>query len=193
MDIIVIFLLFTADGQDSGWYSTSQPIYISTGFKAIFHFGIGDTAISNSPTRTFVGLWGAVISGSIPVFNSTTTIQSFTTQNVGIIQEVGETAWSFYTRGSSSFTKIATGISCTAPSTTWFNLEIYNPPGTNNLILTFVDLGNVTYATQTFVASTAVCGNTVPLYFLCQRSMAIAGGINGSAIMETNGFKLLTC
>jgi hypothetical protein len=187
-----------ANGQDSGWYSTTGvdvnlPLYLRQGFKAIFRFGLGDTS-TNASTRTFVGLWGATLTSTTnPLFNNTTTIQSYATQCVGLIQEAGETTWSFYTKGVTGGTKTATTVQCTTPSTTWFNLEIYNPPGSDYTILTLNDLEATTSVTVTFTADAFTVNTTTPLYFLCQRSMSSAGGVSGSAIMETDGFKMLTC
>lgn len=187
-----------ANGQDSGWYSTTGvdvnlPIYLKQGFKAIFRFGLGDTS-TNASTRTFVGLWSGTLSSSLPLFDNTTTIQSYANQCVGLIQEAGENTWSFYTKGSSGGTKSVTSVSCTTPSTTWFNLEIYNPAGADYTILTLVDQEAMTSTTLTFAPADAFTVNTTtPLYFLCTRAMSSAGGITGSAILESDGFKLLTC
>ena len=187
-----------ANGQDSGWYSTTGvdvnlPVYLRQGFKAIFRFGLGDTS-TNASTRTFIGLWSGTLSASLPVFDSTTTIQSYANQCVGLIQEAGESTWSFYTRGASGGTKSVTSVSCTTPSTTWFNLEIYNPPGADYTILTLIDQEAMTSTTLTFAPADAFTVNTTtPLYFLCTRAMSSAGGITGSAILESDGFKLLTC
>jgi hypothetical protein len=134
------------------------------------------------------------LSASAPLFDSTTTIQSYANQCVGLIQEAGESVWSFYTKGSSGGTKSATSVSCTTPSTTWFNLEIYNPPGADYTILTLIDQEAMTSTTLTFAPADAFTVNTTtPLYFLCTRAMSSAGGITGSAILESEGFKLLTC
>jgi hypothetical protein len=187
-----------ANGADSGWYSTTGvdvnlPLYLKQGFKAIFRFGLGDTS-TNASTRTFVGLWSGTLSASVPLFDSTTTIQSYANQCVGLIQEAGESTWSFYTRGASGGTKSVTSVSCTTPSTTWFNLEIYNPPGADYTILTLIDQEAMTSTTLTFAPADAFTVNTTtPLYFLCTRCMSSAGGITGSAIIESDGFKLLTC
>ena len=189
-----------ANGQDSGWFSsnTTAPnlgVYVGSGWKAIFNFGLGDTS-TNAETCTFVGLWadGAITSTSGPTFNNTTTIASFITHSVGLIQEKVHNVWHFYTRGISGNTTIATSIPCTTPSTTWFNFEIHNPVGTNNLILTLIDQGTNTTETTTFVGGGSnTVGLSSALYFLVQRSMASAGGVTNSAILETTGFKLLTC
>lgn len=187
-----------ANGQDSGWYSTTGvdvnlPLYLKQGFKAIFRFGLGDTS-TNASTRTFVGLWSQTVSASVPLFDSTTTIQSYANQCVGLIQEAGESTWSFYTKGASGGTKSVTSVSCTTPSTTWFNFEIYNPPGADYTILTLIDQEAMTSTTLTFAPADAFSVNTTTaLYFLCTRAMSSAGGITGSAILESDGFKLLTC
>ena len=189
-----------ANGQDSGWFTSNSTgpnlgVYVGSGWKAIFNFGLGDTS-TNAETCTFVGLWGdgAITTISGPTFNNTTTISSFITHSVGLIQEKVHNVWHFYTRGISGNTTIATSIPCTTPSTTWFNFEIYNPPGTNDLILTLVDQAAVSYETTTFVGGgTNTVGLNTALYFLIQRNMASAGGVTNSAILEATGFKLLTC
>ncbi len=189
-----------ANGQDCGWFTsnTTGPnlgVYVGSGWKAIFNFGLGDTS-TNAETCTFVGLWGdgALTTTSGPTFNNTTTISSFITHSVGLIQEKVHNLWHFYTRGISGNTTVATSIPCTTPSNTWFNFEIYNPPGTNDLILTLVDQAAVSYETTTFVGGgTNTVGLNTALYFLIQRNMASAGGVTGSAILEATGFKLLTC
>jgi len=186
-----------ANGQDSGWYSTTGvdvnlPVYLKQGFKAIFRFGLGDTS-TNASTRTFVGLWSGTLSASLPLFDNTTTIQSYANQCVGLIQEAGESTWSFYTKGASGGTKSVTSVPCTTPSTTWFTLEIYNPPGADYNILTLVDQEAMTTTTLTFTPDGFTVNTTTPLYFLCTRAMSSAGGITGSAIIESDGFKLLTC
>jgi len=177
------------NGAVCGWLGTtiSPPIYIRQGFKVVIGFGLGDTT-TNASTRSMVGLFQ---SSTAPVLNNTATIASITTQSIGIIQESGENAWSFNTRGASSSTTTLTTIPCTTPSTTWFILEIINRVNSNDIVMTLYNTELNTSATQTYTAgspSTASISNQC--YIQLQRNMSSAGGLTGSAILQTASFRM---
>ena len=129
---------------------------------------------------------GLFQSNTRPTLDNTITIASVTTGSMGIIQEKGETVFSFTTGGTSGSTKIPTTISCETPNNNWCTLEMINEPSTPfiTLILTCQKSG---LATETQSAS-FICGgtNTMPAltaWTHLQQSMASPGGVNGSAFL----------
>ena len=128
-----------------------------------------------------------------PVLNNTATIASITTQSMGIIQESGANVWSFNTRGNTSATTVATTISCQTPSNTWFVLEMINPVNSNDIIMILKDQEAGTSATQTFTCdTTSTLSISNQNYIQLQRNMSSAGGITGSAVLQTASFRLWT-
>ena len=99
------------NGAVAGWLGAvtiSPPILIGVGFRVVLSFGLTDTTTQAvGLTRSMIGLFQ---NSTAPVLNNTTTIASVTTQSIGIIQEAGETVWSFNTRGTGGSTKVATTI-----------------------------------------------------------------------------------
>ena len=106
---------------------------------------------------------------------------------MGIIQEKGESVWSFHTRGTTGNIKIPTTISCTTPSNNWYTLELINDPYSTSIVLI---LSCQTTSNTTLVESTEfVCGtaNTMSLatsYIHLQQSMASPGGVTNSAFVS---------
>ena len=129
---------------------------------------------------------GLFQSNTRPVLDSTTTIASVVTGSIGIVQEKGETVFSFNSRGPSGSTKIPTTISCETPNNNWYTLEMINDPGfiRVTLILTSLQPGGLSErATANFI-----CGgsNTMPLataFVHLQQSMASPGGVTNSAFL----------
>ena len=78
---------------------------------------------------------GLFQSTTAPLLNNTATIAQITTGSMGIVQEKGETVFSFNTRGASGSTKIPTSISCETPNNNWYTLEMINEP--NTYLITF--------------------------------------------------------
>lgn len=181
----------TSNGAVSGWNGTTTgyKTYIGQGFKYTYSFGLLDTS-PNAATRTMIGLSNG---SAVNTLNATATVASITTQFIGIMQEAGDSNFSFYTRGSSSNTTVDSGILCTTPTTAWYTLTIHNNVNSANVILTLTRavVGSVTTATQTFI-----CGNTNSIstsnasYVLIQRNMASASGTTGSSILALGGIKL---
>jgi hypothetical protein len=184
------------DSQRSGWLSasTAPPLFIGTGFKLVISFGITDTTTQAAgPTRTMVGLFQ---SATAPTLSSTATIASITTQSMGIVQESNESVWSFNTRGSGGSTKIATSVSCSTPSSTWFVLEIFNPSNSADVTMTLTDEGTNQSEQQTFTSNinnSSIMSDTSQCYLQLQRSMAKVGGATGSAQQCTASFRVWTC
>jgi hypothetical protein len=183
------------DGQNSGWLSSTAapPLYIGAGFRVVLSFGIADTTSQAAgPTRTMVGLFQ---SATAPTLSSTATIANIPSiQSMGIIQEAGETVWSFNTRGSGGSTKVATSVSCSTASTTWYVLEIVNASNSNDVSMTLTDEGTNQSVQQMFTTGTSLTmNNTSQCYLQLQRSMAKAGGATGSAQLCTASFRVWTC
>ena len=171
----------TANGATSGWLGAAVQNFILP--RAGWHIKIGfslDATTGAGTNRTMIGLFQ---SNTRPVLDNTTTIASVTTGSMGIVQEKGETVFSFNTRGPGS-TKIATTIPCDTPNNNWYTLEMINEAGFPRVTLILTCLlpnGGTERATTNFI-----CGgtNTMPLttaWVHLQQSMASPGGINGSA------------
>lgn len=182
----------TTNGAVSGWHSTGTgpTVYVGGGFKYTYSFGITDTS-TNAATRTMIGL---TQSASINTLNSTATVASITTQFIGIIQEVGESTFSFYSRGSGGNTKIDSLIPCTTPTTSWYTLTLHNQPSSDNVTVSLTQhtLGS-SVNTATWLAT---CGTTNTMstnsasYVLMQRNMASASGTTGSSTLALGGIKM---
>ena len=120
-----------ANGAVSGWLGTANQYFLSP--RAGWHIKIGFTLDANTTTsfnRTMVGLFQST---ARPTLDSTNTIAAVTTGSMGIVQELGETVFSFNTRGSSGSTKIPTTISCQTPNNNWYSLELFNEPNSTQL------------------------------------------------------------
>ena len=180
-----------ANGQVTGWQGTinSPVVFIGQGFKFTYSFGIEDTS-TNALTRTLIGLQQGT---TVNVLNNTTTVQSLTQQNICVMQENGESVFSFYTRGPSSFQKVATTVPCTTPSALWYTLVLHNPPGSYDVSLTLsgASLTQVFTSTHTFTCGTASTPTTTNAnYVIMQRNMSSSGGVSGSALLSLGGIKL---
>jgi len=183
----------TADGQDAGWFGTISSNTTTFGrcFSYSYSFGIEDTVTSS--TRSMIGLFQGT---TAPTLSSSATVQASTTPFCGIIQEVGESVWSFYTRGASGFVKTATDVPCSAPSSLWYQLTIENAPGSANCTMTLTALSLNTASvvrTNTFVPGAAdTPGTALFNYVLLIRAMASAGGVNNTAQLSLAGVKIHT-
>jgi archaellin len=111
--------------------------------------------------------------------SSTATVAAVTTQFIGIVQEVGETSFSYYTRGSSSSTKVDSLITCqtaSPPNTGMYTLTIKNAPGSNNVDMTleYMATGGASASTSiSFTAgTTSTISNSNACYVLMQRNLA---------------------
>lgn len=185
----------TANGSSSGWVGTTtfQPFFVGQGFKITYNFGLLDTT-TNAGTRTIIGIGNF---NSAVVLNTTTTVQSLTNQFVGIMQEVGETVFSFYSKGpgASGITPIASTVACTTVNTGWYTVSFHNDVNSSNVIITikYVVGGVITTSTQTILCGGAnTLSTSQACYPIIQRSMASAGGTTGSAIMAINSLKFYT-
>lgn len=181
----------TANGALTGWQGliNSPIVFIGQGFKFVYSFGIEDTS-TNALTRTLIGIQQGT---TVNVLNNTTTVQSLTQQNICVMQESGESVFSFYTRGPSSFQKIATTVPCTTPSTLWYTLVIHNTAGSPDVTLTLtgVSLTETFTSTQTFTCGlTTTPTLTAANYVIIQRNMSSAGGVTGSGSLSLGGVKL---
>jgi len=172
----------TADGQDAGWFGTISSNTTTFGqcFLYSYSFGIEDTVAGS--TRTMIGLLQGT---TAPTLSSTATVQASTTPFCGIMHEVGETVWSFYTRGPSGFVKTATTISCVAPSSLWYQITIENAPGSLGCTITLTALTyNAASSAQSYsftAGGTDTPSSTALNYVLLIRAMASAGGLNNTA------------
>ena len=178
-----------SNGSVSGWLgaNTMPVIFPRQGFRVVIGFGLGDTSV-NASTRTMIGFFQ---SNTAPTLNATTTIASLTTQSMGIIQESGESVWSFNTRGFTGSTKVATIIPCTTPSSTWFILEMVNQVNSTDITLTLTDQLTGSVASRTYTCGTLNTMNSNPLNALqIQRNMSSAGGTSGSSLLQTASFRV---
>lgn len=182
----------TGNGANTGWKGASNSpfVYIGSGFKYVYSFGIEDTS-TNASTRSLIGL----LQSTAPVvLNNTTTVQSVNDQSIGVMQESGEGVFSFFTRGASSFQKITSVIPCTTPSGLWYTLSLHNAPGSYDVIvsLTASSLTSSTTDSHTFTCGTVSTPlTTAPLYVILQRSMSSAGGVTGSGSLSLGSIKML--
>lgn len=173
----------TANGATSGWLGAAVQNFIlpQAGWYIKIGFSLDATA-GGTNNRTMIGLFQ---SNTRPVLDNTTTIASVVTGSMGIVQEKGETTFSFNTRGPSGSTKIPTTISSETPNNNWYTLEMINEArfAKVTLILTSQTPDNTQTATTSFI-----CGqpNTMPIttaWVHLQQSMASPGGINNSAFL----------
>jgi len=185
----------TANGSSSGWVGTNtfQPFFVGQGFKVSYSFGLLDTT-TNAGTRTIIGIGN--FSAAVTL-STTATVQALTNQFVGIIQEVGETVFSFYSKGpgASGITPIASTVACTTVNTGWYTVSFHNDVNSSNVIITikYVVGGVITTSTQTILCGGAnTLSTSQACYPIIQRSMASAGGTTGSAIMAINSLKFYT-
>ena len=121
-----------------------------------------------------------------PVLDNTTTIASVVTGSMGIVQEKGETVFSFNTRGPSGSTKIPTTISCETPTNNWYTLEMINEPRflRVTLILTSQTDSGTETATTSFICGGANTMSIATAWVHLQQGMASPGGVNGSAFLS---------
>jgi hypothetical protein len=133
---------------------------------------------------------------SFEVLNNTVSVQSVAKQFLGIIQESGESFFSFYSRGASTgMTPVVSTVTCTTTNTGWYTVTFHNDVNSNDVLITlkYVAGGAVTTATQTI---TCGASNTLSTSQACypylQRAMASSGGTTGSAILAINGLKFYT-
>ena len=182
-----------ADGQKSGYIGTATfpKIYGRGGFNLNISFGIGDTnTAATSVCQMFCGI---LTTTTTPLFSSILGPNNIG-NILGIGCDVGDSFFSFYMRGTSTGTKVATSISCTTPSTGYYNLNIYNAFGSNTVLLTLTNLVSDTIQTYTTNFSSGsplnAIGNTLLLYPVVMRGMATVGGITNSAITHISRFQL---
>jgi len=181
------------DGQKSGYIGNAAfpKIYPQGGFNLNLSFGIGDTnTAATSVCQMFAGILTTV---TTPLFSSTLG-PNITPNILGIGCDLGDTVFSFYMRGTTSGTKVATTIPCITPSTGYYNLNIYNAVGSNTAVLTFKNIVSgisQIYSTSFSAGSpTAAIINTSLLNPVVMRGMAVAGGITGSSITHISRFQL---
>jgi hypothetical protein len=129
--------------------------------------------------------------------STTATVAAVSNQFLGIIQEVGETVFSFYSKGpgASGITPIASTVACTTVNTGWYTVVFHNDVNSSNVIITikYVIGGVITTSTQTILCGGAnTLSTSQACYPIMQRAMAAAGGTTGSAIIAMNGMKFYT-
>lgn len=171
------------NGAVSGWLGTINQYFLAP--RAGWHIKIGfclEATLNTTNNRTMIGVYQST---TRPTLDSTATIAAVTVGSMGIVQEKGETVFSFNTRGASGSTKIATTISCETPNNSWFVLELLNEPNSSTitLILTCQTDIDIQTATASFTCGGA---NTMPLalsYIQLQQNIANAGAPVGSAAL----------
>ena len=183
-----------ADGQDAGWIGTSAVpvVYITGGWRYVYTFGIEDTS-TNAPTRTMIGMSS---SNTAPVLNAATAVTANTIPFFGICQDVGESTFSFYTRGASSFTKTSTLISCATPGALWYQITFENMPFSLDVTMTLTAYSTLASATATITftagAGSATLPNPTTTFFpLLMRAMCTPTSSN-SAILSLGAIKMHT-
>ena len=185
----------TSNGADSGWVGASnfQPFYVGQGFKVTYSFGLLDTT-TNAATRTMIGFGNFNVAAPL---STTETVLAVTNQFLGIIQEVGESVFSFYSKGpgASGITPIASTVPCTTTNTGWYTVTFHNDANSSNVTITlkYIVAGTITTSTQTITCGGAnTLSTSQACYPLLQRAMASSGGTTGSAILAMNGLKFYT-
>jgi hypothetical protein len=183
----------TSEGGRSGYIgsSTFPTLFPKIGFNYNVAFGIGDAnTTTTAVTQFFFGLNTTV---TIPTWNSTSGPNT-TASIMGIGHDLGDTFLSWYSRGTTTGSKIATSFLASTPSLYWLNLNIYNPIGSNNVFLTLKDELTGLTSTQTFSFSagspTGAILQSVRVYPIHMRAMAVVGGITGSATTHLARFQL---
>jgi hypothetical protein len=173
----------TTNGATSGWLGAPVQNFIlpRAGWYIKIGFSLDSTSGSGS-NRTMIGLFQ---SNARPVLDNTTTIASVVTGSMGIVQEKGETVFSFHTRGPSGSTKIPTTISCETPNNNWYTLEMINEPRflKVTLILTSQTDSGTETATTSFICGGANTMSIATAWVHLQQGMASPGGITGSAFL----------
>jgi hypothetical protein len=129
--------------------------------------------------------------------STTETVLAVTNQFLGIIQEVGESVFSFYSKGpgASGITPIASTVPCTTTNTGWYTVTFHNDANSSNVTITlkYIVAGTITTSTQTITCGGAnTLSTSQACYPLLQRAMASSGGTTGSAILAMNGLKFYT-
>ena len=181
------------DGQKSGYIGTASfpKIYPQGGFNINFSFGIGDT--NTAATSVCQMLCGFLSTTVVPLFSSALG-PNITPNILGVGCDVGDSVFSFYMRGTTAGTKVATTIPCTTQSTGYYNLNIYNAVGSNTAVLTFKnEISGVSqiYSTN-FSGGSPITAmiNTSLLNPVVMRGMAVGGGVTGSAITHISRIQL---
>ena len=175
----------TTNGATSGWIGTALQNFIIPRAGWYIKIGFSLDAVTTTATgnRTMIGLFQST---ARPVLDNTTTIASVLTNSMGIVQEKGETVFSFNTRGLTGSTKIATSVSCETPNNNFYILEMLNEPdsATITLILTAYITGSSTQtATTSFICGGANTMAVATSYVHLQQSMASPGGVPNSAFL----------
>lgn len=172
----------TTNGATSGWLGAAVQNFIIP--RAGWYIKIGfsiDATTGTGTNRTMIGLFQ---SNTRPVLDNTTTIASVVTGSMGIVQEKGETVFSFNTRGPSGSTKIPTTISCDT-SNNWYTLEMINEPRFTRVTLILTcqsDTGTQTASTS-FICGGANTMSIATAWVHLQQSMASPGGVANSAFL----------
>ena len=65
-----------------------------------------------------------------------------------------------------------------------------NPVNSNDVIMTLIDQNNGSESYTFTCGTTATLNTTAQNYIHCQRNMASAGGITGSAVLQTASFRI---
>jgi hypothetical protein len=185
----------TANGSSSGWVgsTTFVPFFVGQGFKVSYSFGLLDTT-TNAGTRTMIGFGNFNTSVTL---STTATVAAVTNQFLGIIQETGESVFSFYSKGpgATGATPVASTVTCTTTNTGWYTVTFHNDVNSSSVVITlkYVAGGAVTTATQTVVCGGAnTLSTSQACYPILQRAMAAAGGTTGSAILAISGLRFYT-
>jgi hypothetical protein len=181
----------TANGAVSGWFGATAglSVYVGQGFKYTYSFALMDTS-TNAATRTMIGISQ---NAGVNTLNATATVASITQQFVGVVQEVGESTFSFYSRGSTGNTKVDSQVSCTTPNSGWYTLTLHNQPNSDivRLTLTHVAIGTTSTSSLDITCGTTNTINTTsPCYPLLQRNMASASGTTGSGSLGLGAIKM---
>ena len=182
------------DGQDSGWIGTTTVpvVYITGGWRYVYTFGIEDIS-TNAPTRTMIGMTS---SNTAPVLNAATAVTANTIPFFGICQDVGESTFSFYTRGASSFTKTSTLISCATPGALWYQLTFENNPFSLDVSMTLTAYSTLASASANISFTAGAGSSTLPnptttFHPLLIRAMCTPTA-SGSAVLSLGAIKMHT-
>ena len=183
----------TANGARSGYIATATfpTLYPRIGFNYNVAFGIGDS--NSTITAVTQLLFGFTTTTVAPTWNSTTGPNT-TPSIMGIGHDVGDTYLHWYSRGTTTGSKIATPFLASTRSTYWLNLNIYNPTESLNVFLTLKDEISGLTSTQTFTFSAGSPTGSIlqssRIYPIHMSAMGVAGGITGSAVPHFGRFQL---
>ena len=184
-------------GRYTGVRGSSQQFWsVTGGFRYVCDFNISDTAYSSS-TQQFYGM--AASNTDLNYAGTSTLLVNTLTNIIGVGNETGDSNLQvFHNDGSGTASKVDLGEdfpanrTSNASSTTIYSIQLYNEPGSNNVLYEVInrETGAVAQGTLT----TNLPAATLLLNFFASRAMGSGGGITNSGqfdLMRLGVYSLL--